>query len=144
MRTRFWRIAGAAAICLIALWAVSPVMAHADTSQHYYLELYEYPQGGFPTSGTLDLTFHNEGTITGFYYPSDGGVAAISGSLNGTVMQLDFGGPVSLHIDGTMKNGAIVGRGFRSFGNQLYSFRLLPIPNGHTLPKVTPIPWPHR
>lgn len=130
---------------LASLAALMPAMARADSTRYYYLELYKYPQGGFPTSGTLDLTFHDGGIVTGYFHPTQGaGVAAVSGSLQRNVLQLDLGGNSPLHIDGTMKEGTILGRGYRSFGTQVYSFRLLPIPNDHTLPTVTPEPWPNN
>lgn len=139
-------IARTAALALAAaasLAALFPVAVRADTTRYYYLELYKYPEGGFPTSGTLDLTFHDDGIVTGYFRPSQGGgIATVSGALERSVLQLDLGGTSPFHIDGTMKEGTILGRGYRSFGHQLYSFRLLPIPNEHALPKVTPEPWP--
>jgi hypothetical protein len=112
-------------------------------THHYYFELYRYPQGGFPRSGTLDLTFNDNGVITGYFHPSDGGIATVTGSIYGNdQLQLDFDGVASMHVNGTFSTGAITGRGYSSFGRQLYSFRMLPIPNDRTLPQVTPIPWP--
>jgi hypothetical protein len=136
----------AAVLALVALANLAvllPLAARADSTRYYYLELYKYPQGGFPTSGTLSLTFHDNGIVTGYFRPTQGGISAVSGSVQRNVLQLDIGGSSPLHIDGTMKKGTILGRGFRSFGKQLYSFRLLPIPNDHTLPTVTPEPWPN-
>jgi hypothetical protein len=139
------RAAVLALAALASLAALLPVAVRADSTRYYYLELYKYPQGGFPTSGTLSLIFHDSGIVTGYFRPTQGGgVAAVSGAVARNVLQLDFGGTSPIHINGTMKEGTILGRGYRSFGSQLYSFRLLPIPNDHTLPKVTPEPWPNE
>jgi hypothetical protein len=128
---------------LAVVTAVMPASAQDGLAHHYYVELYKYPQGGFPTSGTLDLFFHSGGALTGYYRPTDGGVRPVTGQLfGGNRIQLDFGGPEALHVNGTISDGRIDGRGYRAFSRQLYTFRGLPIPNDQTLPHVTPHPWP--
>lgn len=121
-----------------------PARAQTATVRHYYVELYRFPEGGFPTSGTLDLFFRAGGRLTGVYRPTDGGVRPVTGQLFGDdKIQLDFGGPAALHVNGTIDGGGIEGRGYRAFSRQLYDFRGLPIPNDQTLPHVTPHPWPN-
>jgi hypothetical protein len=140
-----WAAGSVFALAALALLVgvALPSDAQSRATHHYYVEFYRYPQGGFPTSGTLDLLFYQNGMLTGYYHPTDGGVRPVTGQLfGGNKIQLDFGGPEALHVNGTLTDGKIVGRGYRAFSRQLYDFRGLPIPNDQTLPHVTPHPWP--
>ncbi len=135
MTTR-WTAKAFAAFAILALAAAAPVFSQGET-RHYYTELYRYPQGGFPTSATLDLTFGLDGTLVGYYRPTDGGVTPVHGSVSGSRIALDIGGGDPLHVTGTVENdGKIVGRAFRSFGRAVYSFIGRPIPHDSTLPRV--------
>ncbi|HUY41260.1 MAG TPA: hypothetical protein VMV82_06800 [Candidatus Dormibacteraeota bacterium] len=135
MTTR-WTAKAFAALAVLALAAAAPVFAQGPT-RHYYTELYRYPQGGFPTSATLDLTFRPDGTLVGYYHQTDGSVMPVQGSISGSKIALDIGGSSPLHVTGTLeRDGRIVGRAFRSFGRALYSFVGRPIPNDSSLPRV--------
>ncbi len=122
-----------AAVALLGLAAGAVVLAQAPV-RHYYTELYRYPQGGFPISADLDLTFRPDGSIVGYYRPTDGGLRPVIGSISGTRLSLTIGGVGGLQINGTMKGGKIEGRAFRSFGRELYSFVGRPIPHDGALP----------
>ena len=123
-----------AALAVLALFGSVPALAQTST-RHFYTELYRFPEGGFPMSGTLDLNFHPSGSITGYYHPTDGGMRPVSGSISGEHIALSIGGLDGLDVNGTLKNGRIEGRAFRAFGRAVYDFIGRPIPNDHTLPR---------
>ena len=131
-----WTVTAVAALAALAIGWLAPALADQNVTRHYYTELYRFPEGGFPLSATMDLTFREDGSLVGYYKPTDGGVRPVAGQLSGTRITLDSGGPDALHVNGTLADGKIGGRAFRSFGNQVYSFRGLPIPNDSTLPRV--------
>ncbi|HEY9086414.1 MAG TPA: hypothetical protein VIN40_10845 [Candidatus Tyrphobacter sp.] len=138
-----WTAQAVAALAALAIGLIAPALAEGGVTRHYYTELYRFPQGGFPTSGTLDLTIRDDGSITGYYRPTDGGIGPVNGHLAGSRISLDIGGAGdALHVNGMLDGGKISGRAFRTFGRQEYTFRGLPIPNDQTLPRVTPVPWP--
>lgn len=131
-----WTATAVAALAALAI-GITPALAGPVVTRHYYAELYRYPQGGFPSSGTLDLIFREDGSIAGYYRPlSGGGVAPVSGYVRGSSIALDIGGSDALHVSGTLIDGTISGRAFRSFGNQVFRFRGLPIANDSALPKI--------
>ena len=107
-----WTVTAVAALAALAIGWLAPALADQNVTRHYYTELYRFPEGGFPLSATMDLTFREDGSLVGYYKPTDGGVRPVAGQLSGTRITLD-----------------------RSFGNQVYSFRGLPIPNDSTLPR---------
>lgn len=126
-----------AAIAVLALGPVAVALAQDGVTRHYYTELYRYPEGGFPTSATMDLTFRANGTIVGYYRPTDGGLRTVSGSISGERIALSIGGLGGIQVNGTMtSDGRIEGRAFTAFGHGLFSFIGRPIPNDHTLPHV--------
>ncbi len=126
----------AAVAAALTIGLLAPALADQGVTRHYYTELYRFPEGGFPTSATMDLTFYEDGHLSGYYRPTDGGIRPVVGQLSGSQITLDIGGAGALHVNGTLDGGKITGRAFRSFGNAVFSFRGLPIPNDSTLPSV--------
>jgi hypothetical protein len=133
-------LAGCLAIlAVLSFSGVAPAAVQTTAGvHHYYTELYPYPEGGFPTSATMDLTIRPDGAIFGYYHPTDGGVVPVSGSLAGERIALDIGGVNALHVNGKLEaSGRIQGQAFRSFGRALFTFVGRPIPNDATLPRGT-------
>ncbi len=125
----FWMLAA------LALATGVAATAQPQVASHYYTELYQFPQGGFPVSATMDLTLRPDGTLIGYYRPTDGGVQPVTGSVSGAHISLSIGGGRGgLQVTGVLENGKIDARAFRSFGSQVYSFVGRPIPNDQTLP----------
>lgn len=136
MLTRCAAIAAVTGLALLVASGTVPALAQNAPVRHYYTELYRYPQGGFPTSATMDLTFRPDGSIVGYYRPTDGGISPVSGSISGQHVSLSIGGVDGIQVNGTLQgNGRIEGRAFRAFGRELYSFIGRPIPNDRTLPR---------
>lgn len=132
---RRWVARAAAILAVLVLGSVAFGAAQSTVTRHYYTELYQYPEGGFPTDATLDLTFRPDGSLVGYYRPTDGGVQPVFGSVSGSHISLTIG-IADLHVNGTLENGKIEGRAFREYGRQLYSFIGRPIPNDGALPRV--------
>lgn len=133
---RRWAGAAAAALATLALGSLACAAADQTVvTRHYYTELYKYPEGGFPLSATLDLTFHPDGSLIGYYRPIDESIETVFGSVSGSQIYLNIG-PSRLHVTGTLKDGKIEGRAFREYGRQLYTFIGRPIPNDNALPRV--------
>jgi hypothetical protein len=116
--------------------ALAAVVVLGVGTHHYYAELYQFPQGGFPRSATLDLTVRENGTIIGYYRPTDGGISPVSGSVDGAKITLSIGGLDGMQVNGTITDGKIEGRAFRPFGRGEFSFIGRPIPNDNTLPRA--------
>ena len=115
------------------------VRAQADQAitRHYYVEVVRFPPEGFPSAGTLDLTFHDNGRLTGLFKPQSGpGISPVTGQLQGTNIYIAIGGSDPLRVNGTFADGIITGRAFRTSDTQLYNFRGLPIPNDNATPSV--------
>ncbi|MGH7737498.1 MAG: hypothetical protein ACREMP_06480 [Candidatus Tyrphobacter sp.] len=133
---RGWPIEAVAALALLGLTCGALAQAQ-PVANHYYTELYRYPDGGFPVSATMDLTVSADGSIRGYYHPTDGGVRPVFGSVSGSKIQLSIGGVQGVQVNGTLgADGKIEGRAFRAFGRALYSFIGRPIPNDNALPRV--------
>lgn len=133
---RRWAASTAAALAIFALGSVGFSAAQGAVTRHYYTELYRYPQGGFPVSATLDLTFRPDGSLVGYYRPTDGGLKTVFGSVSDSHVSLTIGF-ADLHVTGTIgSDGKIEGRAFREYGRQIYTFVGRPIPNDGALPRV--------
>lgn len=131
-----WTVKAVAAVAMLVLGAGASALAQQNVTRHYYTELYRFPEGGFPTSATMDLTFRPNGTIVGYYRPTDGGIRPVSGSVAGTRIALAIGGLDGIQVNGTTtQDGKIEGRAFTAFGRGEFSFIGRPIPNDSTLPR---------
>ncbi len=134
------RTAVCAVLALFALLALAPT-APEVLARHYYTELYRFPgggtQGSFPTSAVLDLTVGQNGSISGYYRPTnaaDGAVISVMGTLSGSNVTLEIGGLEALHVNATLSAGKLLGRAYRFYGNETFYFIGRPIPNDSALP----------
>ncbi len=135
-----------AAICVAFAFLAPPTLApaaQATQTQHYYTELYRFPgagtQGSFPVSAVLDLTIADDGSISGYYRPTeptDGAVEPIVGRLSGKNVSFEVGGTQGLHVNATLSSGKLLGRAYQFYGREVFYFIGRPIPNDSALPST--------
>lgn len=78
----------------------------------------QYSAGEY--DGTLRLTINPNGIVSGTYIPSNGGPRIVSGGVKGDNIWLDFGFNGRMHVEGTIRNGHIVG--YTTRGTQSWTF----------------------
>lgn len=76
-----------------------------------------------PYTGSLKLTVTSGGIVRGYYFPSDYSsmYVPVVGGQTGDRIWFDIGNAGSVHIDGRVKNGVIVGTAFDRANGQ-FSF----------------------
>lgn len=116
--------AAAAFVGLLTLAApAAGVAASASTTQHYSTSMTALYGSPAPYSGALELTVSTSGIVRGYYFPSDESAMYIPvvGGQTGDRIWFDIGNSGSVHIDGRIKNGVIVGTAFDRANGQ-FSF----------------------
>ncbi len=78
---------------------------------------------GYPWTGTLQVTFHPDGIIQGYYRPADNNAfVPVTGGQSGDNVWIDIGQSGQLHVTGRLQEGRIVGTAFDSRTNDQYRF----------------------
>jgi hypothetical protein len=111
----------AATLGLLALAAVPAISATQPTAYATALtELYGSPA---PYTGEMRLTVSSDGTIHGYYFPSDGASSFIpvTGGRTGNSIWFDIGDGGMYRVQGRVHDGTIVGTAFTP-NNQQYTF----------------------
>ncbi len=106
--TTFIRAAAAAAALTAAALPAAASAANVSQPMHYALATemtQRYHAGGY--QGSLDMTVHRDGTVSGYYTPLDGSPRPVVGGIDGSHIWLDIGGTRSVHFIGTLVNGAL-------------------------------------
>ncbi len=131
-----------AALAFLAFPALASAAAQAAT-HHYYTELYRFPgagtQGSFPVSAVLDLTIAGDGSISGYYRPTDptdGAVLPVTGTLSAEDVSFEVGGVQGLHVNAKLNGGKLLGRAYQFYGREVFYFIVRPIPNDSALPNT--------
>jgi hypothetical protein len=111
----------AAALGLLALAAAPAISATEPTAYATALtQLYGSPA---PYTGTLKLTIAENGSVHGYYFPSDGSswFIPVTGGRNGDRIWFDIGDDGMYRVQGRVHDGTIVGTAFTR-DNQQYTF----------------------
>lgn len=120
------RLFQAAAACTGLLTAAVPVVsnaASAASTSHYSTAMTSLYGSNVPYTGTLDLTVNSDGIIRGYYFPADQSsmFVPVVGGRTGDRIWFDIGNSGSVHVDGRVQAGVIVGTAFDKTNGQ-FSF----------------------
>lgn len=116
----------AAAACVGLLTLAVPaagVAATASTTHNYSTSMTALYGSPAPYTGSLQLTVTPEGIVRGYYFPADMSsmYVPVVGGETGDRIWFDIGNNGSVHIDGRVKDGVIVGTAFDRANGQ-FSF----------------------
>ncbi len=120
-----WTLTAAAALGLFTSGPALAVgqAAPANVLFNYRTEFVPQYHGAGAFVGELHLVIGKDGIVSGFYRPEDGvQIRTVTGGVTGDKIWLNLGAFGS-HIDGTLKNGTIVGY---TYSDQLYKFTAVP------------------
>lgn len=120
------RLFQAAAACVGFLTLAVPAAgdaATASTTAHYSTAMTALFGSSAPYSGALDLTVTSDGIVRGYYFPADQSsmYVPVVGGRAGDRIWFDIGSTGSVHVDGRLQNGVIVGTAFDKTNGQ-FSF----------------------
>jgi hypothetical protein len=102
------------ALCALAAVAIcwgtiGTVRAEAAAS-HYDISIWNPITHAYPVTGTMDLTYHNDGTVFGYYHPAGlPSFIPITGGRTGSHVWLTIGRSGVWQLNGTIRDGKITG-----------------------------------
>ncbi len=102
------------ALCLTAAFAVGFAVvgiARADVpAAHYNISIWNPITRAYPVTGSMDLRYHDDGTVTGYYHPAGlPSFIPITGGRTGDHIWLSIGLSGGWELDGHFRDGKIVG-----------------------------------
>jgi hypothetical protein len=100
-------------ISLLAALAFSTAAigsVRADDATHYNVAIWNPITNAYPVTGTMDLTFHSDGIVRGYYHPAGlPSFVPITGGRQGDHIWLTIGRQGAWQLDGRFHDGKITG-----------------------------------
>jgi hypothetical protein len=116
----------AAVLGLAAVPAVSPAAVarpNAPIQENYDTSITPIFGFEFPVTGQLQLQVYPNGIVQGYYQPAyDPQFIPVTGGERGNAVWIDIGTMGRIHVDGTVRDGRIVGTAFDQRTMQEFKF----------------------
>lgn len=97
------------AALVISVGGMATVRAQ-DTTNHYNIQIWNDITHDYPVTGSMDLTYHANGIVKGFYHPAGlPSFIPITGGRTGDHIWLTIGWHGSWQLNGHLRDGKIVG-----------------------------------
>lgn len=122
MRKHFASVAACAAL-LLGIASAGSAQAQAPTTSHYDISVWNTLSFDYPSSGSMDLTFHPDGAVTGYFHPEDlPSFIPIQGNRTGNKIWLAIGNRGTIQLNGQVdgSSGEITGSAY-SYSSALSS-----------------------
>jgi hypothetical protein len=103
-----------AAVLALGIVSAGIAGAEAATAQHFNVAVWNTVTHDYPVTGSMDLVYHSDGVVTGYYHPADlPSFVQIQGGRNGDNIWLTIGIRGVWHLNGHFDhNGKIVGSAY--------------------------------
>jgi hypothetical protein len=116
-----------AVLAAFVLFSGAATTVRADSAtNHYDIAIWNVLTHDYPVTGTMDLTYHGDGTVRGYYHPAGlPSFVPITGGRQGDHIWLTIGTQGRWTLDGNFRDGKITGSA-NNGGMTPYSFVATP------------------
>lgn len=122
-------IALSALLSLVFCTATLATVSAQDQTEHYNIAIFNSLTHDYPVTGTMDLTFHSDGIVRGYYHPAGlPSFVPITGGRTDDSIWLTIGTEGRWTLNGRLRDdGKITGSATGGHRNFPYSFVATPV-----------------